>query len=132
MIRNLMLLMICSLTVSSGCSGRDVPELGTVTGIVTLDGKPLEKAVVMFQPDNARPSRGETDAAGRYTLIYTRESRGAVPGTHSVNIRTRREDDAGNLVLAEFLPNRYHDQTELTANVSPGKNQIDFVLTSAK
>ncbi|HWL10819.1 MAG TPA: hypothetical protein VNQ76_20595 [Planctomicrobium sp.] len=86
----------------------------------------------MFQPESGRPSRGETDRSGRYQLNYTRESRGALPGLHTVNIRTRLEDDSGNIVVEEFLPARYHEKTELSASVDAGKNVIDFNLTSDK
>jgi len=115
-----------------GCSQSTAPPLGTVSGLVKLDGKPLEKATIMFQPESGRPSRGETDRSGRYQLNYTRESRGALPGLHTVNIRTRLEDDSGNIVVEEFLPARYHEKTELSASVDAGKNVIDFNLTSDK
>lgn len=42
----------------------------TVTGVVSLDGQPLEKAIVQFQPERAndRPAVVLTDALGRYRV----------------------------------------------------------------
>ena len=54
----------------AGCAQPDVPQLGQVTGIVTLNGEPLPHARVCFTPDTGRPSVGLTGASGRYWLTY--------------------------------------------------------------
>lgn len=44
---------------AGGCgSGVALPELGTVSGVVTLDGKPLPGVTVKFVPANGRTSSG--------------------------------------------------------------------------
>ena len=52
--------------VAAGCGGPTT----SVTGVVTLDGQPLEKAIVQFQPEreNDRPAVVLTDARGRYRV----------------------------------------------------------------
>lgn len=112
-----------------GCGGRrDTPALGEVTGKVTLDGQPLANAKVEFIPASGRPSFGESGADGSYRLEYTANYTGAVVGQHTVKIRTGGYSDAGE--VPEKLPARYHDQSELQADVKLGSNQLNFDLQS--
>ena len=65
------------LLVLCGC-GSSGPEIVPVRGRVTLDGRPLENADVVFQAGGAnRPSSGRTDADGSYQLMYKRGIEGA-------------------------------------------------------
>ena len=129
------LCLIVVMLVTDGCGGgpADAPDLGQVTGTVTLDGKPLAGAEVQFLPEDGRPSTGVTDAAGKYELAYTGESRGAKIGKHRVQIRTGRyvEKENGETEMTEeSLPAKYHDKSELTADVVAGENTVNFDLTS--
>ncbi|EAQ77344.1 hypothetical protein [Blastopirellula marina] len=125
-------LVLAAVTV--GCSQPPGPETGYVTGVVTLDGKPIDKAVVTFEPANARPSVGFTDANGRYELIFTASRNGAVLGEHQVRITSAADAGGGEggqpLVAArkETIPTKYNAKTELTAQVDSGSNTIDFDL----
>jgi hypothetical protein len=69
-----------------GCGRGNYPEVATVTGVVLLDGKPLEGAEVTFAPLEGRSSTGLTDHTGKYSLSYTKKVRGAVLGQHTVKI----------------------------------------------
>jgi hypothetical protein len=60
------------------------PTLVPVTGILTHGGKPVPNAGIRFVPENGRPSTGQTDEEGRFTLNYDREHDGAVVGKHKV------------------------------------------------
>lgn len=111
----------------AGCSKSDRPPLGSVSGVVTLDGQPLAEALVLFTPDApGRTSRGVTGADGRYELSFLRDIMGANLGHHVVRITTITDDRGGK----ERLPKRYHKATKLEAVVEPGDNTIDFALTS--
>ena len=118
-----------------GCGGSGV-ETGTVEGVVKLDGAPLDRAMVEFQPGNGRGSVGMTDANGRYNLMFTANQEGATPGDHKVMITSAVSASGGEgdqpLVEAreELLPAKYHEKTELTATVTTGSNTIDFDLQS--
>jgi len=78
----------------AGCGGPY--NTASVSGRVTVNGKPLANVAVVFQPiataDNKDPgpgSTGVTDSDGRYSLtIVGRNSRGAVIGKHKVRIMT--------------------------------------------
>jgi len=99
-----------------------------------LDGKPLPSANILFQPVEGRPSTGETDTSGRYTLMYNSHTSGAKLGAHTVHITTYRPNvdpkDLNSPEYPEQLPAKYHSQSELTANVALGKNEISFELKS--
>jgi hypothetical protein len=115
----------------AGCGRGTAPA--SVEGVVTLDGKPLAGATVLFRPSLGRPSAGTTDAAGRYRLRYTSEREGAVPGEHVVSISMLGEDSGGDDVAsgrAEPIPARYNTQTELKATVNTSSTTVDFGLQS--
>jgi len=69
-----------------GCGGSG-PKLAPVKGIVTLNGKPLEGAVVSFQPDSANkdglPGEDVTGPQGNYK-VTTKGRSGLVPGKYHV------------------------------------------------
>lgn len=119
--------LLIALAAATGCGRPKQPPLGAVEGTVTLDGRPLAAAAVLFTPDGpGRTAIGVTDADGRYALTYLRDIQGADLGHHRVRITTATEDNGGQ----ERLPKRYHAKSELTATVEPGSNRQDFALTS--
>lgn len=117
----------------SGCSKGDYPPLGSVTGTVTLDGKPLANATVTFQPVGpGRASTGTTDDQGWYELIYLNDVKGALVGPAVVMITTAKSgsDDGTTPSVPERLPKQYHSASTLKAEVVEGKNKFDFPLES--
>ena len=119
------------LLFASGCSSGDQPELGEVSGTVTLDGKPLSGVWVGFAPTEGRSSMALTDAQGHYELMYLDATPGAKVGSHKVAITTPQEDEFGGQVknFKELVPPQYNAKTILTAEVKSGSNTIDFPLT---
>jgi len=118
-----------ALAFLAGCGKSDRPELGSVEGTVTLDGRPLPDALVLFTPDGpGRTSQGVTDASGRYRVAYLRDIVGANLGRHVVRILTAREETGAK----EILPPRYHAKSTLSATVAAGENTVDFALDSKK
>ncbi len=129
------LVVVCSLATAgavslSGCGGRsDLPELGDVQGVVTLDGQPLSGAQVQFVPQaDGRPSVAETGWRRRLPA-----------SAHRRPLRCDRGHPQGNDQhrggwaydpSTEKIPARYNAQTELTADVQPGSNDINFDLQS--
>ncbi|MBA4031887.1 MAG: hypothetical protein C0478_13495 [Planctomyces sp.] len=132
---------ICSLCLV-GCSGvSDAPDLGLVTGTVTMEGEPLSGVQVTFQPVQGRPAFGVTNASGKYELTYIRDTRGCKIGPCKVIIgsgeerldNTSEEGDGAAAMQSSSeesqIPARYGPESELTAEVHPGENVIDFRLT---
>lgn len=124
--------LICILAVSLGGCG--APEnIGTVSGVVMLNGEPLQGALIQFEPlaGNA-PSGGFTDASGQYSLTYSREVQGAEIGEHRVLISTKDlgnpDSDPPRPKKPESVPAKYNTKSELRAKVQAGKNKLDFTL----
>jgi hypothetical protein len=116
--------------VALGCGG---PQMGQVTGVVTLDGQPVTGAQVTFSPrQGGFESTGVTDQSGRYVLNYVHGKSGAVVGTHQICITTERRanKDTEEAGVAESIPNGYNENSTLTAGVGRGSNNIDFALDS--
>ena len=124
--------------VAVGCSNAG-PELAQVRGRITLDGKPLRDAAVMFVPETGRPATARTDLDGVYELAYTQGNRGALLGTHEVRISTYRPGYEGETPEGvrrsiterpERVPARYNEESELSVEVTPGNNEFNFDLMS--
>ncbi len=124
LIQSGLLLLAIALT-GCGETAKDVPKLGTVTGVVTLDEKPLAGANVQFIPENSRPSTAITAADGKYTLRFNEKLNGAAIGNHKVRITSAKTAEE-----PEKLPAKYNMRSDLTANVVAGANQFNFDLKS--
>ena len=132
-LRAIGLMWVC--LVLWGCGG-DM-KVAPVSGTVTLDGEPLERASVLFQPDaGGRPSFGVTDKSGRYTLAYSMHENGAEVGPCTVKITTKLQADTGDDEYrenapraAEKVPARYAKEP-VKVTVEPKSNAIDIELTS--
>ena len=73
------------ILVATGC-GRGGPEFAPASGIVLMDGKPVDNAGVLFHPLGEGPmSSGTTDAQGRFRLTSSGRD-GALVGEHEVSI----------------------------------------------
>ncbi|WP_417388437.1 carboxypeptidase-like regulatory domain-containing protein [Gimesia sp.] len=124
---------ICLLTTTliAGCSGggADTPKLGQVSGTITLDGQPLTQASVTFQPQSGAPSVGMTDASGKYELAYTPDTKGAIPGQHTVRISKMGEPGSPN-DTEDQVPAKFNQNSKLTAEVKEGENTVNFDLDS--
>ena len=127
-------LAICFALV--GCGEGD-PRLVPVSGVVTLDGKPLADATVEFVAESGWGSMGKTDDSGRYELLYRAREKGATAGQHKVRISTKIEQnpDSANPVVQkgrkESVPARYNRATTLEAKVETGEIvELNFDLKS--
>src|SRR5262249_30714677 len=113
-------------------------QVAPVSGTVTMNGKPLVKAQVTFQPiggNNQDPGPGScgiTDAQGRFTLLLLdKEKPGAVVGKHRVMISNFRNDPGKDesVVSPETIPARYNTESRLTFDVpAGGTTAADFPL----
>jgi len=99
------------VAVFAGCS-KDPFQTAPVSGVVTLDGKPIAQVAVMFQPvategnNNPGPgSYGVTDEQGRYSLKLIGEERpGGVVGKHKVRFDPYSTEKADPSSDAPFRP----------------------------
>lgn len=126
---------------AAGCGG-DGFSVVPVSGVVTLDGKPLAGARIGFEPRateglNAGPgSYGETDGQGRFELVTLHGRKGAVAASHRVTISTYRaeqdrETGAMRTVSEERVPQRYSEREPLEFTVpKEGTAAANFELQS--
>ena len=87
------------LFVLSGC-GKS--KLHPVKGIVTLNGKPLEKATVLFISEEAdgRDVFALTDAEGKFELSTHTPKDGAMAGSYKIVIQYSEPDEGPLLTFA--------------------------------
>ena len=125
-----------------GCESDEPWERAAVSGLVTVDGDPLPLGTVTFAPaaGTAGPKVSAAVADGFYSLP---RDAGPAVGTARVSV-VRRDpampgmqderiiDDPGLIPANPLppLPARYHDETELTAEIAPGANGVNFDLTT--
>ena len=74
--------LVCILAAGCGDS-----KVVSVSGTLSYKGKPVPNAYVHFVPENGRPSIGETDQNGKFTLTYDPQTKGAERGKHRVFVQ---------------------------------------------
>ncbi len=73
----------CLLAALTGCAGE---KLTSVSGVVTLDGKPVEGATVTFASEDGKTTAsGSSDASGNFSLM-SGEKTGAPAGNYKVMV----------------------------------------------
>lgn len=137
------LLVICVVLPFSGCGGgmSDMPDIGQVSGVVTVDGQPKSDLMVTFQPESGRPSYATTDASGAYELRYNRDTPGAKIGSNLVTISTATDDGDGSgedygdgSDSPDAIPAKYNTlastNSEMTVEVKSGSNEFNWDVKS--
>jgi hypothetical protein len=83
---------VCLALIVAGCGDS---KMFSVSGTVTLDGKALPNAGVIFTPPltstQGKLATGRTDASGRFSLS-THNRRGAMPAEYAVAIVAQKDD----------------------------------------
>jgi hypothetical protein len=133
--------MLAASAAVAGCGPEpDGVDRRAVSGAVTLDGKPLPKGDIVFNPTGPGASAGGTINDGRYAID---RPLGPSAGPYQVLIYSVRptgrkvpdpEGPRGSTVdeMANVIPERYNVKTGLKAEVTKdGTNRFDFDLTSA-
>lgn len=145
-----LVLLISGIGTLAGCgtasaSPKSESPLAPVKGTVSLDGKPLEGATMIFAPQASKMGDGAigvTDASGNYEATAGGAT-GAPIGSYKVTI-SRLVDPAGKPVVAtletppanlgarESMPPKFSDHavSMLKCTVAAGGGTFDFKLTS--
>lgn len=78
----------------AGCGRRGLDGLVPVSGTVTLHGKPVVGADIVFNPEaGRRAAAAKTNSAGRYHLTTLHPRDGAFPGKYIVTISKKEVID---------------------------------------
>ena len=140
--RMLILLAAAALT---GCKA-EPPPIVAVSGIVTLDGKPLPKAEVRFYPEQpGLPGDyiaiAVTDENGKYTLM-TNNQNGACACTNKVTVsegpppddaRSQSKFDAYKATLKNRpIPEKFGTLASSPLTITVKADQSDYPITISR
>ncbi|HEY2786566.1 MAG TPA: hypothetical protein VGJ05_16490 [Fimbriiglobus sp.] len=131
------------IVLAVGCS-RGTSDYVSVTGTVTIDGKPADGVRVDFLPANEsdssvrdRYASGYTDKAGRFE-VRSVSGQGIPPGEYKVTFSRMLAHGKGvdpkkkTSNTRESLPDKYltKEKTDQTAQVTKDKTDFVFDLSS--
>lgn len=114
----------------------ELPELGQVSGTVTVNGDPLSGVMVNFMPlddiqdgsqegpDRLRTSTGVTDDEGYYTLYYLDDIKGAAVGKGRLWLEIRSAKDLKRIPPEWSSPGPNIREVKKTGNNSDGEFNI--------
>ena len=120
--------------VCLGCGGPAEEPTYQVTGTVTMNGSPIEGAVVSFSPaSGGAAATGVTDASGKYSLSTRSQGDGAVAGKYKVTIakydRPPEEMETQAVasdadVTADDYEEPWEEEDDLKEAADPAKNLL--------
>jgi hypothetical protein len=129
-----------------GCGGAPTDDrpLQSVTGLVTLDGQPLARGLIRFEPSSPEATTAGGAMIERGEFALDRDA-GLVPGNYRVSITGLGPEtpapadgseqapgpETGKAAPKEPVPARYNARSTLTAEVGGDRvNTFEFPLTS--
>ena len=135
-------ILFCGL-VTLACMGCQDSLPATVSGTITIDGQPLAEReniggeVMLFPSGGGAAAYAALATDGQYT-VQTGAAKGLEPGSYKVTVRVveiEPEPPGGyqhapkqTLISSPSYQDR--ENSGITAEIKPGKNTIDFNLTS--
>ena len=139
-------LLICfAATLGCNSAGSNLPKTVPASGIVTLDGKPVDGAQVVLVPANEgiTGAFGVTNSSGHFSLRAYDEKDGAIPGEYKVQVSktiqvkiegAKGSVDGGDPVRFEYgVPAKYTGAktSGLTVTIpDSGNRDINLALSS--
>jgi hypothetical protein len=125
--------ILLALPALSGCGGGAGKY--PVKGAVTFDGTPVKEGRITFLASDAKASNASADIKdgnfstecepGTYKVEITASR--VVPGKFVTNIEEGKKEK-----VEMFIPAQYNTKSTLTKEVTKGKNEFQFDLTSKK
>jgi hypothetical protein len=111
-----------------GCGSQDGPPLARVSGVVTLDGVPVQSAGLEFIAEAGGVAYGKTDSSGHYQMSFGSDRTGAIVGKNRVRITSSDKVVVGDKKYesTEVFPPKYNKTSEEFVEVARGGNRFDF------
>lgn len=131
-----LLLLLSLIVIAAGCD-RGL-QLRPAEGAVTLDGKPVAEAGVLFTPvEGGPPASGSTDSSGRFKL-RTANRDGAKLGEHRVTITKKETLGLGpfgptspeGIKVIWHVPEKYSNTKTSGLTATVPNQELQFELTS--
>jgi hypothetical protein len=121
--------MLLAAILIVGCNKSN---LGVVTGTISVDGTPAKSGSIAFFPINRKSSTAGSEIVdGRYAAkvaLGAAKVEIRVPKVVGQKKLYDKPDSPIKQVLAESLPRKYNDDTELKLDVHAGQNDQDYEL----
>ncbi len=136
----------CAFLSTPGCGSGPTEPLASATGLVTLDNRPIEGVSITLIPKEGssfgRISYAVTDGEGRFELQTSPTQKGAIIGTHWVQLIKMVQEDGSpippdappeEIVPINLLPQAYAEvsTTPIEAIIpDDGATDLRFELSS--
>ena len=124
--------VVCICAVVFGCRGSEDINVYPVTGVVTLNGKPLGNASIIFNPamtpSLGRLATARTDQQGKFTL-YTENRRGAGVCSYTVTVIAEEESAERPDPRADRNAAASSTPGKLPISQKPGKLRVPEMYT---
>jgi hypothetical protein len=128
--------------LAAGCGSGDGLHRRAISGIVTLDGRPLEGGAILLEPTSFDSGTGTAVGAtirrGEFTVP---RAQGPIPGRYRVRIYASSgvqappregQTDKARRPMVERIPDVYNTRSELRAEVrAQGRNRYRFELRAS-
>lgn len=131
-------LLLATTLLLAGCSDPG-PERASISGSITLDGKPVEQGSITFVPTEGTsgPTAGDVISGGQYEIP---RALGPLVGKNKVELRSWRLTgrqipnpmSPGSTMeeRVEAFPAQFNNETTLVREITAGHNSLDFDLKS--
>ncbi len=129
--------LLALLVLSVGCSA-DIKRL-SVSGTVSIDGKPIENCLLVFQSKDGGSNLGSTAIVSRGEFSLKDEV-GLAEGEYAVIVMENQPDleeyeerkakDPRKALNQLRIPARYRSTSDLTVSVTSPNQKFDLVLQS--
>jgi hypothetical protein len=135
---------LCCIAIAllMGCTTDETPKTVPAEGIVTLDGTPVDGAVVILvAAQGSINATAITDKQGKFQANAFEHKTGAVPGDYKVTINKTdlkpASDNVGesNVTVSYGLPEKYSTLSKSGLSIQLGElgnKEIKFELSSKK
>jgi hypothetical protein len=133
----LLRVVVCAAVIAlgliwPGCSRG--PATGTVVGDITLDGQPLSKGHLEFTPVDGQGQTGGAIIEGGKFIATVPVAKMQVKIRSPKVIGKRKAYDTPEAPwedeLAEALPAKYNDRSDITLEVQRGRQEVRYDLKS--
>lgn len=135
-------LLLLGVPVLLGLAGCGDSEIGVVSGTVTLDGRPLDQGLVVFEDREKGVSVNAAIQPDGSFIVKTYDQTGLPPGEYGVAVKPGQVGDGetplvGGPMEAQQggpagIPARYGSTrtSGLTTTITPGANTVPLELSS--
>lgn len=122
--------LLAAMSLVVGCGGGN-GDMQPVTGTVTFDGQPIESGRILFR-ETGGPQRAFSAEItnGKYaTETSTGAMRVEVIASRLVPGKFDESNPGEKVPMGEmYIPEKYNSRSELTIDIQPGENTVNFDL----